>query len=223
MEYKYETHCHTSEASLCGESSAKDMVEAYYKAGYAGIVITDHFFNGNTAIPTSLPWIEWVNRFCLGYENALEAAKRFDLDIFFGFEYSYHGTEFLIYGLGKDYLLANPEIKKWNLDTFFEKISKAGGFINHAHPFREAEYINEIRLYPDKVDAVEATNSRNTEIFNKKAHIYAENYNLPKLSGSDTHNADVLNGGGIYFGERLYTGERFVNMLKCKKYSIYDK
>ena len=46
--YKYETHLHTSETSACAVSSAGDMVRAYADAGYTGIVVTDHFFNGNT-------------------------------------------------------------------------------------------------------------------------------------------------------------------------------
>ncbi len=33
-DYKYDTHYHTSEASWCGKSSAKDMVEAYYEVAY---------------------------------------------------------------------------------------------------------------------------------------------------------------------------------------------
>lgn len=43
VEYKYETHMHTSEGSACGASSGAEQVEAYYNAGYAGIIITDHF------------------------------------------------------------------------------------------------------------------------------------------------------------------------------------
>lgn len=41
--FLYETHCHTSEVSICGKVAAKDVVENYIGAGYSGIVITDHF------------------------------------------------------------------------------------------------------------------------------------------------------------------------------------
>ena len=56
--YKYELHCHTSESSRCGQTSASDMADFYKKAGYTGLVITDHFLNGNTTVPKDLPWEE---------------------------------------------------------------------------------------------------------------------------------------------------------------------
>ena len=46
--YIYETHLHTSEGSACGHAKAVDIVHAYKDAGYTGIIITDHFFYGNT-------------------------------------------------------------------------------------------------------------------------------------------------------------------------------
>ena len=40
------------------------MARAHLEAGYTGIFVTDHFFNGNTAVPADLPWRERVERFC---------------------------------------------------------------------------------------------------------------------------------------------------------------
>ena len=51
MFYKYETHLHTSEVSKCAHNTGAEMARAYKKAGYTGIFVTDHFFNGNCAIP----------------------------------------------------------------------------------------------------------------------------------------------------------------------------
>ena len=53
--YLYETHMHTKEGSACGRDNAADIVRAYKEAGYAGVIVTDHFFGGNTAIDRSLP------------------------------------------------------------------------------------------------------------------------------------------------------------------------
>lgn len=54
--YLYETHCHSSDCSRCGRSTARELVRAYHAAGYAGMVLTDHFVTGNTAVDRSLPW-----------------------------------------------------------------------------------------------------------------------------------------------------------------------
>ena len=46
--YKYELHMHTKEGSACGKTSGADMVDFYIENGYAGMVVTDHFYHGNT-------------------------------------------------------------------------------------------------------------------------------------------------------------------------------
>ena len=77
--YVYETHMHTSEASACAGSTGTQMARAYKAAGYTGIIVTDHFFYGNTSVDRSLPWEEWVRRFCLGYEHAKAEGGRIGL------------------------------------------------------------------------------------------------------------------------------------------------
>jgi len=42
--YKYDLHVHTSDSSPCGKVNSKILVQMYKRAGYAGIVITDHYF-----------------------------------------------------------------------------------------------------------------------------------------------------------------------------------
>lgn len=54
------------------------------------------FLYGNTAVDRSLPWKDWVEQFCKGYEHAKEEGGKIGLQVFFGWESGYHGTEFLI-------------------------------------------------------------------------------------------------------------------------------
>ena len=65
--YKYETHCHTKEASKCARWYAEDCVKHYKKLGYDGIFITDHFFNGSSCISKDIPWSEMVEQYMSGY------------------------------------------------------------------------------------------------------------------------------------------------------------
>ena len=85
--YLYETHLHTSQGSACGGATGKAMAQACQEAGYTGIIVTDHNFGGNCAISKNLPWTDWVNGFCLGYEDAKEYGDQNDFDVFFGFTY----------------------------------------------------------------------------------------------------------------------------------------
>ncbi len=44
MLYRYELHCHSSDCSACAATPAKDIVHNYKAPGYAGMVLTHHFF-----------------------------------------------------------------------------------------------------------------------------------------------------------------------------------
>ena len=50
MPFLYETHMHTRQASACGKCTGKEHARFYKEQGYTGIIMTDHFFGGNTAI-----------------------------------------------------------------------------------------------------------------------------------------------------------------------------
>ena len=97
--YRYETHLHTAITSACSVFQPEEIVEKYTRLGYAGVFVTDHFLNGNTTVPAELPWAERVKTFMQGYRAVKAQAEGTGLDVFFGFEYSYRGTDFLVYGL----------------------------------------------------------------------------------------------------------------------------
>lgn len=217
-EYFYETHMHTAEASACATGTGAKMVRAYSSLGYTGVIITDHFLNGNTAIPGGLPWEKRIELFCRGYENALEEGKKTGLHVFFGWEYAFNGTEFLTYGLDKEFLLKHPDMLEWSVEKYIRVVHDHGGFIVHAHPFREAPYIPRIRLYPQWVDAVEVINASHLDpSFNEKAKEYAKKHGLLQLSGSDSHHADCIFGGGMAFERELYTIFDFIEAVKDQK------
>ena len=92
--YKYELHCHTAKVSACSRMGAEELVELYLENGYDGIFVTDHFLNGNTTVDRRLPYEEEIEAFCRGYEEVKAAAGE-RLRVFFGFEYSYLGTDVL--------------------------------------------------------------------------------------------------------------------------------
>lgn len=222
VDYLYETHLHTSEGSACAGASGSEQAGSYHKAGYSGIIVTDHFFNGNTAVPRNLPWKDRIELFCRGYENAKKEGDRIGLQVFFGWESGYHGTEFLVYGLDKEWLIDHDDMLDWSVEKQYEMVSAAGGMVIHAHPFREASYIPGIRLYPEYVDGVEAVNTSNDRfdpMFNKRAYEYALRHNLPMTGGSDVHNLPAMTGG-MAFEERLSDICDFISRVKNKQGKI---
>ena len=153
--YKYEVHMHTAESSACGKTHAVDYIAEFKAQGYDGIIITDHFYHGNTAIDRSLPWEDFVEEFCKGYELAKAEGDKQGLKVFFGWEANRLVDEYLIYGLDKAWLKAHPEVRDCPHDELFKIVDEAGGLIVGAHPFRERQYIIKVNLHPLQCHAME--------------------------------------------------------------------
>ena len=54
--HRYEMHCHNNWCSACAHNAPQEIAQAYYSAGYAGMVVTDHFLLGSSAVDRRLPW-----------------------------------------------------------------------------------------------------------------------------------------------------------------------
>ena len=185
--FKYETHLHTSPVSRCAKASVREQLEFYKACGYDGVFITNHFIDGNINISSSSSYEEKIDFYFSDYEEGVRIGKEIGLKVFFGAELSYGGTDFLVYGLGKEWFLAHPEITEMRKSEELAFMVDAGALIIHAHPFREAAYIDHIRLYPRRVHGVEIINACRSEFENSMARLYAESYGLIKFAGSDNH------------------------------------
>ena len=217
--YLYETHMHTAEASKCSDTPGREYIARYRDFGYDGIIITDHFFHGNCAVDRELPWPEFVNRFCLGYEHAREEGEKRGFPVFFGWEENFHGDEFLIYGLDKQFMLDHPEMLTWTQAEQYRTVRAAGGCVVQAHPFRARAYIHTIYLWPYCCDGAEVVNTSNEDAWNTLALRYAESLGLPVTAGSDNHHADrmaVENLGGVLFDEPLTSGRDFARRILAR-------
>ncbi len=214
MTYRYETHLHTALISACSRFQPQEIVEKYVRLGYAGVFVTDHFLNGNTAVPRELPWKERIRRFFDGYRAVCECAKGTPLSVFSGWEYSYKGTDFLVYGLGEDWLFLHPEIMEMSVSQFCPFARREGGLVIQAHPFREAFYIDHIRLFPSAVDGLETINACRDERCNRLADNLAREYGLCKLAGSDIHTKDQKLLAGMQFQTKLTSELDFSERIK---------
>lgn len=210
MEYIYETHLHTMEGSACSNTPAKDYIDYMISLGYSGIIVTDHFFNGNCAVPKDLPWAQRVEQYCSGYKNALEAAKGTDLTVLFGIEYNFEGDEFLLYGVGEDWLLSNPDIMEKDRFQVYESVHSAGGIMIQAHPYRERGYLNAIHLTPEVCDGAEVYNSGNPDWQNALGYQYALKKGFIMSAGSDIHDPAMKDMGGMCFPYEIKSIEDYV-------------
>lgn len=228
-QFLYETHLHTRGASACGVTEPEDYIDVYKRAGYAGIIVTDHFFNGNCGVDRSLPWEEMIAQYCSGYERALKAAQGKDFDVFFGIEYNFAGDEYLLYGLDKEWLLKHQNVMSVSHQQLFDMVNEAGGLMVQAHPFRMRSYIKQINLHPECVHALEVYNAGNIPEENAKAVILAHEHNLPCTSGSDMHNAVFMENyikdksfkpGAVILPRRITSIQEYVQAIKNREHEI---
>ena len=213
--YLYETHLHTTPVSRCARGGVRESVEYYKSLGYAGLFITDHFIDGNINIDPTLPYAERIEFYFSAYEEAHRVGQEIGIDVFCGVEASYHGTDFLIYGLDKAWFLAHPEIEGMERSAQLMLLAEHGALIIHAHPFREAGYIDHIRLFPRQVHGIEIYNACRSEFENSMAAKYAEHYELLPFAGSDNHSAHhqrVL--GGVGSETPVKSEAHFVELFK---------
>ncbi len=228
--YLYETHLHTSMVSACAHNSPEEMVCAAKKKSYAGIFITEHNWRGNSCIDRSIPWEAWIDAMVQSYETARAVGEKVGLQVFFAFEAGFfglphHGAEFLIYGLTPQWLKEHPELKNMDAPQLLALVRGAGAMAIHAHPFREASYIERIILLPDQVDGVEVINanhsnparlSKHTPAYDEAAVRYARQHHLPMAAGSDMH-SDQLLGGGVAFARPLEDEQDYCRAIRGRE------
>ncbi len=229
MEFRYDIHVHCAENSHCSPCPGAVIAEGYAKAGYTGFVMTNHFLDGYGRAYTPEEWERECRHFMLGYENAKKVGDERGIDVFFGWEYNYQGADLLTYGLGLDWLLAHPDMTTWHVNRYFDEVHAAGGFVIHAHPFREAGNVPTIQLFPHKEDAVEVYNGSHyvsvyDPIFNDRALWYAQSYRKIQTAGSDTHGVDAWGyphrGGSMLFDRRPKSVQEMIELIKANRFHI---
>jgi hypothetical protein len=213
--YIYETHCHTKESSACASLTPEQIVELYLANGYSGVFITDHFLNGNTTVNKKLnnaTFQEKISVFCDGYRNVKKAANN-QLQVFFGFEYSYLGTDVLVYGWDEQQLKNLECIMDMSMRDFCSFCKKNNALAVQAHPFREDFYIDHIRLFPN-AEGVESFNSSRGELCNTLSEFYANAYKKISIGGSDCHHISQKILSGMAFDKKLTSEQDFINQLR---------
>ncbi|NLJ81023.1 MAG: PHP domain-containing protein [Firmicutes bacterium] len=217
MYYKIETHCHTFESSACGRVPAEQLVELYLEAGYAGLVITDHFSADNSerlaardGRPTD--FAGQCDNLFQGYQAAKDFAQG-RLIILMGMELRFNANrnDYLVYGFDKPNLLKHSDLFHWGIERFSAYARKRGLLVVQAHPFRDGMTITA----PASIDMLEVHNGHPRQASrNEIAARWAEMHGLPGSSGSDFHRQGDQGGGGVLLPEKPRNSDHFVTMMK---------
>ncbi len=227
--FLYEMHQHTAGCSACGQNSPTATVQGLKKAGFTGMVLTNHFYHGNTGINRRLDWPDFVGAYIDAYAEAKQAAEKLDFDVLFGYEIGVGGgREVLVYGLTPQWALDHPDLREFPgtipyLEYLNQVVHEAGGLLYQAHPFRVRDYITDPwkPLPPHLLDGVEGYNACNSPIENGRAVAFADENELPIVAGSDAHTAEFDGRYGIAVPHRLHTEEMLAAVLRQGDYALH--
>lgn len=224
-EFLYEMHFHTKNTSNCAKVKAKDAVEEYIKAGYDGIVVTDHL-SSSTYMKYGrerLPWNKKIDFFLKGYKEAVKTSKG-RINVLLGMEIRFRTSEgdndYLVYGLNEEFLYNHPNLLEMNIKNFYELAKENNFLVFQAHPFRFGMKVTN----PKFLDGVEIFNGNPRHNSNNDiAEMWAKKFDLMITSGSDYHEYEDLGTGGIWFSKEITDNKTLVEELKKKEYKLKIK
>ncbi len=210
--YKFDTHVHTNEVSSCGLVPGSEMARLYKKAGYCGIIITDHFHSGFFDQFSDLPWHEKVAHFLVGYRAAHDEGQEIGLTVLLGMEIRFpeRYNDYLVYGFDEAFLMEYEDLHETGLERFRRLIQGSNIRIYQAHPFRD----DMERVSPKLLDGVEVFNGNpRHDSRNPLAKSYAQEHSLKMLAGSDSHQVGDVGRSGILIPRPMQTIAEFVTLL----------
>ena len=219
--YKYETHLHTRPVSRCAKASVRESLEFYKKLDYDGVFITNHFLDGNINIDKTKPYTEQIEFYFSDYEEGVKIGKELGLKVFLGVEISEKGTDFLVYGLDKQWFLDHPEIMNMERSAELQFMMDSGALVIQAHPFRGRHPICLFHLWVHGVEIINA-NAQDLLAYPLAKH-YCEHFGLLPFAGSDNHAGQykkVL--GGICCQEPITSVEDMIEKVKSRQYEIFS-
>jgi predicted metal-dependent phosphoesterase TrpH len=98
----------------------------------------------------------------------------------------------------------------------------SGALVIQAHPYREAHYIDHIRLFPRHVHGIEIVNASRPDFENNMAAYYAQYYDLIPVAGSDNHSAEKQKRlAGLSFETPIRDEADFVARVMAREAKIF--
>ncbi|MFO7611154.1 MAG: PHP domain-containing protein [Clostridia bacterium] len=215
----YEIHCHTCEVSICGRVDAERVVQQHKEAGYEGICITDHYYNGYFESNRPLSDRDIVESYLLGYRKASAYGEKIGLKVFLGMElrFTENPNDYLVFGITEDMIYSNPRMFEMGLEFFSESLKDSGILLIQAHPFRN-HMIPADPLFLDGIEAINANPRHDAK--NHMATAYADRHGLIKTAGSDYHQECDIALAAIDFPGELNDVRDMISALRTGEYKI---
>lgn len=221
--YKYQLHTHTAPTSKCARTTSSELIKELYDAGYAGCVLTNHFYHSNTGVDRELAWDDFVAAYERDYLECKREAEKYGLDVIFGIEEGVEGyDEILCYGVTPKMLYEHPELRECSAELWYRVMHELGVIVIQAHPYRVLRKVPDPKPLPlEFIDGIEVYNYCNPRKDNENAESFAKLHpELILTSGADTHDTFDVPFGGIVTERRIADERELAEILMVGKYQL---
>ncbi len=217
---KVEMHCHT-DGSHCADYNIEGIINDYLKAGYGGIVVTNHYAYKEVVRQGFSTPIEYSKAFLSWIDNAERVGKEKNFKIFYGMEVrlTYNNTEYMLYGFEKNFVLKNPEIYNLTQEQLFDLANKHNIFMYQTHPFRDGVRVGN----PKFMHGAENFNGHYHHPNNNKlAKEFCDKNNLVKVTGTDFHHDDQPITTAILVPKNISNSIELTNYIRANKFKTIE-
>lgn len=229
--YKLEMHLHTFRNSACAKERPRDIAGIYARAGYDGIVCTNHL-NRHDLYGYVAPLRKRLFRGAMecwltDFRELKEECRKVGIDVFFGAElapdlFTYYKpehpyAEFLIYGATEDDALRfGEEWLDYDQKTLYEWCEAEGALLVQAHPYREICDVADVRF----LHGAEIANLHpGHDSHNDLARKLCEENGLIGTGGSDFHFRGG-EGGGVLFPRAPRDEKELAEILVSRDFEV---
>lgn len=180
---RIELHAHTSPASSCGRATPEEVVTAYRKIGYDGIVIDNHFLYQADGTGKA----EYIDRYLDDFYRAEKRGEELGLKVYLGAEirFTENVNDYLVFGVDRALLEEIYDLLPFGLENFRKVFSMPRSLLIQAHPRRDK--MEEVD--PSLLDGVEIFNmhpNHNSRNGLTSAAVKAQGFSVV-TAGSDFH------------------------------------
>ena len=225
LEYKYDLHVHSMETSSCGHMYISEVLDYYYREGYSGLAVTDHFSDEHFRLigEHEKSWEDRITRFLLGYRTAIKRAAELNMDVILGIELRFpeSSRDYLVFGIDEEFLYRNPYCYESSPSEFFTRFGDEV-IILQAHPFRVNRATGAYNDFvPTFMHGVEFnTNPRKNNYNDRVIAVCREHPEFICINGSDVHQPVDLCSSYTSFKQRIRDSVELKDALISREYVL---
>lgn len=213
---KIDTHTHTSGVSFCSQVSPRDYVQAFKKAGYGAVILSNHY-SRQYMFRYADTFDEQIAIYLAEYHTAKEEGEKIGLPVFLAAEVAIATPqspyiEFLLYGADEAFFLANPCLYDQTQKGLYKICHDNGVLMFQSHPFRTEH--GHVPMDPEFMDGTEINCHCNFLRKEEQVREFADKNDLMLVCGSDFHYLPQAGSAATIVPDTLASAKDFAAFLR---------